>query len=284
MNELTIGCVQFRPIEGDKAGTVKLALSLIDRAAARGAQLIVLPEVWTGTGLATYEKGDFSDIAEPVEGPSVQVLQERARHLGVYIVGSSFTLIDGRYHNIAPVIGPDGIVGSYSKTHLCDAPGRADIPKPFMESDNIVPGSDLPVFETDFGPLGISICADLRWPEVYRVLALKGARIILCVTGFLSPRLDHWEFLLRARATENQVFVVGSGMTGIDPTSGVSFVGRSMIVDPWGVPVAIASDGEGIVTTTIDLDLVDQVREAFPLLTKRRPELYGAMVEEGLPR
>ena len=270
---VTVSLVQFTADENDRDVNVKRCLDYIDRAAEQDAQLIVLPEVWTGLGYST--KSRYRDIATPIPGPITDQLAQRARDHNVYIVGSLYQdLGDGRYANAAPLIGPDGIVGTYTKTHLFDAPQRVDIPPGMRESDKVIAGDDLPVFPTELGPVGVSVCSDLRFPEVYRVLTLRGARIIVCASAFLSPRIDHWEFFLRARAAENQVFVVASGQVGTEPTSGTSFVGRSMVVDPWGVIAATAPDVEGVTTTTFDLDIIEQMRHRYPLLDQRRPGLY----------
>ncbi|MFZ5508427.1 MAG: nitrilase-related carbon-nitrogen hydrolase [Pseudomonadota bacterium] len=154
----------------------------------------------------------------------------------------------------------------------CGADRRPDRRR---ESDRVGAGDELPVFETAVGPVGVSVCSDLRFPEVYRELALKGAQVIVCASAFLSPRLDHWEFFLRARATENQCWVVASGQVGVEPKSGTAFVGRSMVVDPWGVIVATAPDTECCITVDIDLDHIDEVKRRYPLMDQRRPELYG---------
>ncbi len=272
---LTVSCVQLTARDDDKPGTIKKCLELIDVAAGQGAQLVVLPEVWTGLGYSAPDL--YRDIAESVPGPTTDLLAEKAQQHGLHIVGSMYArAADGAYENLAPLIGPDGvIIGSYSKTHLFDAPNRIDITRGIRESDKVTAGTALPVFDTSLGPIGVTVCSDLRFPEVYRVLTLRGARIIVCASAFLSPRLDHWEFFIRARAAENQVFVAASGQVGTEPTSGISFVGRPMIVDPWGTIVATASDVEGVVTANLDLGLVDVMRQRYPLLDRRRPELYG---------
>lgn len=277
---LTVSCVQLTARDDDKPGTVKKCLDLIDVAADQGAQLVVLPEVWTGLGYSTPDI--YRDIAEPVPGPVTDLLAEKARQHGLHLVGSLYArTANGVYENLAPLVGPDGaIIGSYSKTHLFDAPRRTDIPAGIRESDKVTAGDDLPVFATGLGPVGVTVCSDLRFPEVYRVLTLRGARIIVCASAFLSPRLDHWEFFIRARAAENQVFVVASGQVGTEPMSGISFVGRSMIADPWGTIVATASDVEGVVTAHLDLGLVEVMRDRYPLLAQRRPELYGDLVRQ----
>lgn len=276
---LTVSCVQFTARDDDKAGTVKKCLELIDRAASEGAELVVLPEVWTGLGYSAPDL--YREIAEPVPGPTTELLAGKAREHGLHIVGSLYAEVGaGRYANLAPLIGPDGsIIGSYTKTHLFDAPNRTDITSGIRESDKVIAGDDLPVFDTALGPIGVTVCSDLRFPEVYRVLTLRGARVIVCASAFLSPRLDHWEFFIRARAAENQVFVVASGQVGTEPISGIGFVGRSMVADPWGTVVATASDVEGVVTSHLDLGVIEVMRERYPLLDQRRPELYEEIAQ-----
>lgn len=275
---VTVSCIQFTSRDDDKAGTIETCLNLIDRAAAQGAQLVVLPEVWTGLGYSSADK--YKEIAETVPGPTTDLLGEKAQQHGLYIIGSLYArTAHGTYQNLTPVIGPDGqILGSYVKTHLFDAPNRVDIEGGIRESDKVEAGNELPVFDTSIGSLGVTVCSDLRFPEVYRVLTLGGARIIVCASAFLSPRLDHWEFFIRARAAENQVFLVASGQVGSEPVSGIGFVGRSMIADPWGTVIATASDVEGVVTAHLDLSLIETMRNRYPLLDQRRPDLYGSIV------
>jgi predicted amidohydrolase len=231
-------------------------------------------------GLGYSSAGMYKEIAEPVPGPATDLLAAKAREHGLHIAGSLYARTpEGTHQNLTPVIGPDGeILGSYVKTHLFDAPNRVDISSGIRESDKVEAGAELPVFNTRIGLLGVSVCSDLRFPEVYRVLTLGGARIIVCASTFLSPRLDHWEFFIRARAAENQVFVVASGQVGTEPVSGISFVGRSMIADPWGTVVATASDVEDVVTASLDLGLIETIRKRYPLLDQRRPELFGPIV------
>ena len=198
----TVACAQFTAVDGAKEATVEKALALVRQAGERGARLVVLPEVWTGLGYST--KSAYREIAEPIPGPTTDRLAELARRYRMYITGSAYEAAGGAYYNTCALIGPDGgIVGTYRKTHLFDAPDREDIKGGIRESDKVRPGDALPVFETELGPIGLSVCSDLRFPEVYRELALKGARLIVCASAFLSPRYDHWEFFLRARAAEN---------------------------------------------------------------------------------
>lgn len=273
-SDLIVSCVQITAVDGEKTATVHRALDLVDRAGREGARLVVLPEVWTGLGFS----GDtlYQEIAEPIPGPVTEQLGALARRYGMYITGSFYEKApDGKYYNSAPLIGPDGgILGVYRKTHLFDGPRRPDIKMGMQESAKLAAGSELPVFDTTFGRLGITICSDLRFPEIYRTLALKGARIIVCISAFLNPRFDHWEILMRARAVENLVYMIGSGQYDREPKTGIGFVGRSMVVDPWGVVVATASDRETCVTARLDLNFIDEVRFRCPTLQQRRPELY----------
>ncbi|HZB91591.1 MAG TPA: nitrilase-related carbon-nitrogen hydrolase [Stellaceae bacterium] len=274
----TVACVQFTAVDGEKEATVRKALTLVREAGERGARLVVLPEVWTGLGYST--KTAYREIAEPIPGPTTERLAELARRYRMYITGSIYEAAGGVYHNTCALLGPDGgIVGRYRKTHLFDAPDREDIKGGIRESDKVTAGDALPVFETELGPIGLSVCSDLRFPEVYRALALQGARVIVCASAFLSPRYDHWEFFLRARAAENQVWVVASGQYGTEPKSGIAFVGRSMVVDPWGTITATASDDETCLSAQLDPSFVDEIRRRYPLLTQRRPELYGSLTE-----
>ncbi|MGE0717000.1 MAG: carbon-nitrogen hydrolase family protein [Alphaproteobacteria bacterium] len=269
----TLSAVQITADDGDKPATVERALALVDEAGRRGSSLVVLPELWTGVGFGAPDA--HVGIAEEIPGPTTALLAEKARRWGMTIVGSMYERLGNAHYNSAPVIGPDGeIVGKYWKTHLFDAPNRPDIPPGYIESKKVAAGTELPVFPTAVGPVGVSVCSDLRFPEVYRELALKGAEIIVCASAFLSPRFDHWEFFLRARATENQCWVVASGQVGKEPTSGLAFVGRSMVVDPWGVVVAQAPDTECCLTAIIDLDYIGEVKRRYPLMDQRRPELY----------
>jgi len=279
-SELVVSAIQITAVDGELAATQEKVSQLLDQAGERGSDLVVLPEVWTG--LAYSESELYRETAETIPGPSTDLLAKKAKEYGMYVVGSIYERGNDTFYNSSPLIDPLGhIVGKYHKTHLFDAPDRVDIKSGIRESDKVKAGDELPVFDTGIGKIGVSVCSDLRFPEVYRVLSLKGAQIIVCASAFLSPRFDHWEFFLRARAAENQAFVVASGQYGTEPKSGIGFVGRSMIVDPWGVVIATAPDTECCITATIDLDFIDEIRGRYPLMDQRRPSLYGIIGEEG---
>jgi predicted amidohydrolase len=275
--QIVVSAVQMTAVDGEKAQNIEKMMRLIDVAGQRGSDLCVLPEMWTGIEFSS--EAGYREIAEPIPGPLTAQLGAKARAWGMYISGSMYENGGGgTYHNSAPLISPDGeILGVYRKTHLFDAPDRADIPPGFIESNKVKAGSKVDVYATNLARVGLSICSDLRFPEVYRELALKGAEIMTCSSAFLSPRYDHWEFFLRARACENQSFVVAAGQYGKEPRSGLAFVGRSMVVDPWGTIVATASDEEGVVTAHIDLGFIDEVKRRYPLMKQRRPELYPTL-------
>ena len=274
--DLTVSVIQINGGDTDKEANVRKILDLLDVAGRRNSDLVVLPETFTGTGLSDDET--YRSIAEPIPGPTVSRLAEKAAHYGMTVIGSLYERGEGgTVHNTAPVIGPDGkIVQLYRKTHLFDPISRPDIP--FVhESQKVVPGHELTVVETNRCRLGVAICSDLRFPELFLDYALQGVDLVVVPTAFLAPRFDHWEFLLRARATDNQYFVVGSGMVGSLDGTRIGFVGRSMVVDPWGVILAQAPDRECCITTTVDLDQVSQVRAWWPLTEQRRPALYGRL-------
>jgi deaminated glutathione amidase len=275
---VTISVVQMLAVDGEKKSAIDRMMAHLDEAGARGSQLTVLPEAWTGTAFSDPKL--HRDIAEDIPGPVTDLLCEKARRYSMAICGSLYERKGNAVHNTAPMISQDGeIVGRYRKTHLFDVPNRTDIRGGIKESEKITAGDELPVFDLKFAKVGVSICVDLRFPEVYRELALKGSEITLCVSAFLAPRVDHWEFLLRARANENQTFVVASGQVGIEPKSGIGFVGRSMIVDPWGTIVATAPDTETVMTSAINLDYIAEVRRRWPLLQQRRPSLYRTIAK-----
>ena len=171
------------------------------------------------------------------------------------------------------LIAPDGTdVATYTKLHMFDV-DVAGIT--YRESAVEDAGTDITMTEVDGVPLGMTICYDLRFPELFRALALRGARIITVPAAFTERTgRDHWEVLLRARAIENQCFIVAPGIYG-EHGAGKRSYGRSMIIDPWGVVLGQAADGEGAVVSHVDLGAVDRVRASIPALTHRRPELYG---------
>ncbi len=257
---------------GDTARNLQTADRLVREAAALGAELVVLPEKWTVLGT----REDMAAGAEALDGRAITWARETAAELEIDLVaGSIFEHVDGRElgANTSVHIGPDGGVKAvYRKIHLFDV--EIDGAR-YAESSSEEPGDQIVVSALRDGTkLGLSVCYDVRFPELYRILTLSGARIITVPAAFTYPTTrDHWETLIRARAIENQCFVVAPNQIGHHP-GGLRSGGRSMIVDPWGVVLAQATDRETAIVAELDLDRVDEVRERIPALTHRRPQAY----------
>ena len=264
-------------IQINSTNDVERNLQIADRhvraAAAEGAQLIVLPEKWSvlGTG------ADLRAGAQSLDGEAISWARATARELGVdLIAGSISERVEGeaKLRNTSVHIAPDGeIAAVYRKLHLFDV--EVDGTR-YAESENEDPGTEAVLTTTADGvEVGMSICYDVRFPELYRGLALRGARILTVPAAFtLATTRDHWEVLLRARAIENQAFVIAPNQIGEHPPHNRSG-GRSMIIDPWGLVLAVAPDKETHVTADLDMDLLASVRERLPALRHARPELLA---------
>ena len=256
----------------DRTANLAAADRLTRAAAADGARLIVLPEKWTAMG----SDEDLRAGAETLEGPAAEWARSSARELGVDLVAGSFLeRVAGaaKLANTSVHVGPDGeLKATYRKLHMFDVEvgGRC-----YRESDLEEPGEEIVLSRTAEGvELGMSICYDLRFPELYRILAVRGARVLPLPAAFtLATTRDHWEALLRARAIENQAFVIAANQVGAHP-GGHRSGGRSMIVDPWGVVLAQAQDSEGHIVAELDLARQREIRAQLPSLANRRPEVY----------
>ena len=255
---------------GDKQQNVDDAIALIERAADQGARLVMLPETWT------YMGPSAPDYAEPVPGNITNQLAQVARRRRIYLhCGSLLERVPGepRVFNTTVLLDPDGnLVARYRKIHLYDVSIGHDVLS--QESATVAPGDEIVVADVDGLRLGLTICYDLRFPELYRLLALEGAEIVAVPAAFHAfTGKDHWEVLIRARAIENQVFVVAPCAWGRHPSGWVSH-GRSMIVDPWGIVLATAPDGVGLAVADCDLTALERIRRELPSLANRRPIAY----------
>jgi len=245
---------------------------LVRAAAANGAELVVLPEKWNVLG--TEEQ--MAAAAEPLDGPSISWARQVAAELGLDLVaGSIVERADGHEKtlNTSVHIGPDGEVRAvYRKIHMFDVEVDGTV---YRESDGEEPGDEIVVSELAGGVgVGMSVCYDVRFPELYRILALRGAEVVVIPSAFtLATTRDHWETLLRARAIENQCFVIAPNQIGAHPPGDRSG-GRSLIVDPWGLVLAMAPDREAAVVAELDLGRVHEVRRTLPSLANRRPAAY----------
>jgi predicted amidohydrolase len=266
----------------DKQANIDSALSLIDSAAVSGARLVALPEVWTYFG---PEEGNAA-AADTVPGSLTGILAERAARHGIYLhAGSILERVEGepKVFNTSIVFNPQGeIIARYRKIHLFDVDIEADTS--YRESATVGAGDEIVTFDLDGVTVGLAICYDLRFPELIRILALRGAKVIVLPAAFaMATGRDHWETLIRARAIENGVYMLAPGQWGTHPP-GLWCYGRSMIVDPWGNVVARASDVTGIVQATVDVGLVDRVRGQIPSLANRMPDRYRWPDEAGVAR
>ena len=252
-------------------------------AAADGAQLVVLPEKWSVLGRGD----DLRAGAQALDGPAVTWARATARELGIELVAGSISERAGGeelLRNTSLHIGPDGENhATYRKIHMFDVVVEGTV---YRESEHELAGEEIVVSTTSGGvELGLSICYDVRFPELYRILAIRGARILTVPAAFTVPTTrDHWEVLLRARAIENQAFVIAANQIGEHAPQGSAGAalrsgGRSMIVDPWGIVQALAPDREGHIVADLDLDAQARIRRELPALANRRPSAYRWPVE-----
>jgi len=268
---LRVAAVQLNST-ADPAANLAVADRLTRAAAADGASVIVLPEKWTAIGTDAEQRA----AAETLEGPAIQWARASARELGVDLVaGSILEQLEGqeKLANTSVHVDPHGEIRAvYRKLHMFDVEidGRS-----YRESELEEPGEEIVLSETAEGvELGMSICYDLRFPELYRILAVRGARVLVVPAAFTLPTTrDHWETLLRARAIENQAFVIAANQFGPHP-GGNHSGGRSMIVDPWGVVLAQAPDRAGHIVAELDLERQREIRARLPALQNRRPAAY----------
>lgn len=256
----------------DRERNLRVAGGLVRRAAEAGARLVVLPEKWPHLHGPRTLAG-----AEPLDGPSLSAVREWARALDVAIVAGSLVEEvpgDRRARNTSALVQPDGeVTAVYRKLHMFDVDvGGVS----YRESAMTAPGDEVVVGSALGRRIGMSVCYDLRFPELYRALADAGTEVIVVPAAFTAATgKDHWEPLLRTRAIENQAFVIAAGQYGQHDDGTISH-GRSMVVDPWGVVLAQAPDGEGLAMADLDFARMEQVRDRLPALRHRRPEVYGA--------
>ncbi|MEN1968742.1 carbon-nitrogen hydrolase family protein [Lentibacillus sp. N15] len=271
---MRVAAIQLNSRDNKKENISK-ALKLVKEAANKGAEFIVLPEYVDYMG----EDSEKVGIGETIPGPTSDAFASVAKEYNVYLhCGSILEKADGqRVYNTSILLNGKGeIVKLYRKIHLYDAEfeGRYTI----KESDTIKPGSDVVTAETDFGTVGMTICYDIRFPELFRSLAIQGSKVIFVPAAFpLYTGAHHWEILLRARAIENQCYIIAAGQFGTVPPEQVEF-GNSMIIDPWGTVLARAPEREAIIMQELDLDYIDQVRGKISCMAHRRPEVYSSLI------
>ena len=276
---LRIGLVQMNS-RSDKAENLAVAEQLVTEAAQQGAELVALPEYVNFLGPRELHDAN----AEPIPGPTTERFAALARRLGIYLLGGSIlerSEIPGKFYNTSVLYGPDGsILAIYRKIHLFDVDLTGNVTS--NESATILPGDRIVTAEVAGHTVGLTICYDLRFPELYRLLALAGAELILVPAAFtLYTGKDHWHVLLRARAIENQCYVAAPAQIGPhDP--GQQCYGHALVADPWGTVIAEAANRVGTVVTTLDFAYLREVRKQLPSLANRRPEVYAGTAAVGL--
>jgi predicted amidohydrolase len=262
---MRVGLVQINSQE-DRQRNVARAIELIDQAVAQGAQLVALPECVTFLGRKEHHAAN----AETLDGETAQAFAATAKRHGIWLHGGSIIeqTGQGKDYNTTIMCNPQGqMVATYRKIHLFDvdiAPGS------YRESDTYMPGTEVVTTDVDGITLGLTICYDMRFPELYRTLALAGAKIIAVPAAFTAfTGKDHWEILLRARAIENQCYVLASAQGGIHLNQRRTW-GHSMLIDPWGTVLADLPEGEGFISGVLSKEKLNEVRSQLPALAHRK--------------
>ena len=264
-NSFMVALAQMNVMVGDDATNLQTAHRMAERAASEGVELLLLPELW-GSG---YDLNHAHDHATAPTSGIFAEMADMARQHRMWVGGSLLGTLDNRPapnpYNLFALFSPDGtLAATYAKTHLF---------RLMDEEKWLSPGMDTTIVDLPWGKAGMAICYDLRFPELFRKYALGSARLMLLPSEWPHPRLAHWRTLLRARAIENQCYVIACNRVGQDP-NGTTFFGHSTVIDPWGETLVEGEEGEVLLTTTVDLDVVDDVRRRIPIFQDRRPELY----------
>ncbi len=265
----------------DLVANLSAAAKWVGEAAGLGAELVALPENFA----FMRREGEPITCAQALDGEVVASLRELAIRHRIWLLGGSFAERipdEARLHNTSVVVDPTGeIIAVYRKLHLFDVDLRARGGQRYAESETFAPGSEVVVASTPFGEIGLSVCYDLRFPELYRAMAERGARWLAVPSAFARETgRDHWEVLLRARAIENQAFVIAAAQVG-EHGGGRASYGRTLIVDPWGLVLARAADRAGPIMADCALEEQDRIREALPVLRHRR--ILGATPQAPSP-
>lgn len=268
-DKLSIAICQMKVAER-KEDNLKAAAQMIKTAASQGAEMVILPEMFN----TPYENERMIQYAEPVLGSSYQMLSQSAGENQVLLVGGSIPEREGpQVYNTCYIFDETGsLIGKYRKMHLfdIDIPGKISV----KESADISAGNHLTVIEHRGLTFGVIICYDCRFPEVSRLIALQGAQLLIIPAEFgLTTGQAHWELLMKSRAVDNQLFVIGASAARNSDLPYQSW-GHSMVVDPWGEILCEGTETETILYANLDLDRIDQIRNELPLLRHRRTDLY----------
>jgi len=254
----------------DKAVSKGKAADFVRRAAEGGASVVSLPEMWN----CPYENKYFREYAETEGGETVAFMSALAKDCGVYLVGGSIPELDsGKLRNTCFIFGKDGLIlGKFSKMHMFDVNVEGGVS--FKESATLSHGTHLTVVDTELGKIGVAICYDARFPEMFRVMADAGAHLVVLPASF-SPATGaaHWDILMKSRAVDEQIYIAACSPAP-DPSAPYQAFGHSCIVDPWGTFVTYAGTDETIASGTIDTDYMEKVRRQIPVRNQRQYEYY----------
>ncbi len=261
MQQLTISLGQMDIILGEPEHNLATVRQMTSEAARRGSDLVVFPELWS-TGYDLDQAAKYATTTDVGIFEEVAALAQEHR---IAIVGSCLSVLGaGQFGNTAVYTTPKGQnLATYSKTHLF---------RLMNEEQYLTAGDELSLVETDWGKMGLAICYDLRFPELFRAYALAGAAAVLLPAEWPNPRRAHWRTLLRARAIENQMYMIACNRVG--QTGDTSFFGHSAIIDPWGEIVVEGGSQEMLLTAALDVELVTAVRARIPVFADRRPDIY----------
>lgn len=271
---LKLGLCQMR-VTADKQANLRRAEELLAQAAAQGADLALLPEMFN----CPYDNACFPEYAELRGGETWQFLARMAREYHLTLTGGSIPEREGeKLYNTCYLFSPEGEeLARHRKVHLFDI----DVPggQRFRESDTLTPGEQITVAETAFGPVGLAICFDIRFSELFRVMGQRGARLILVPAAFnMTTGPAHWEMSFRMRALDQQCFVAGCAPARDETASYVAY-GNSIVCDPWGDVMGRLDEREGVLVVEVPLDRLEEYRAQIPILAARRTDLYDTVVK-----
>lgn len=268
MANLKIALIQMK-VGLDKGENIKRAGELLDEAAMKGADIAALPEMFN----CPYSNDRFRSCGEKYPGATTEMLSKHARKNGMYIIGGSIPELDeDKVYNTSYIFDRKGVlVGKHRKVHLFDIDVKGKIT--FRESDVLTAGSDMTLFDTEWGKIGVMICYDIRFPEFTRKMALAGAKAVFVPAAFnMTTGPAHWELTFRARALDNQIYMFG--ISSARNEKGYIAYGNSIAANSWGQVIGRLDEKEGMLMLDVDIDDINEVRESLPLLKHRRPEVY----------
>ena len=270
MEKIKIAAIQMSTV-ADKMENVRTVKTYLEKIKDENPDFVILPEMFC----CPYQTENFPIYAEKEGGPVWQQLSGYAKQYGIYLIGGSMPEKDaeGNVYNTSYIFDREGKqIGKHRKVHLFDIDVKGG--QTFKESDTLTAGDSDTVFDTEFGKIGVMLCFDIRFPELSRMMVNDGAKVIFVPAAFnMTTGPAHWELSSRARALDNQIYMVGCAPAR-DVSAGYISWGHSIVTDPWGRVTGMLDENEGILLAELDMDYEEQVREELPLLKSRRKDIY----------